>query len=758
MVINKQLAFSVGLSLFFLLFLLLGNSFLLYYLVFAGLIAIFFLRKNLDWSRVNQLRVFFWIWLAFLVTLFVGAFWSKSIPLSIESGLFHAFSFTFFWFIFLLKKNTLNTKELLIHLLLVTGVLSLLSIIFYIMPSWSVFLPGMNVLYPTYGHSHLAAVYLLVLPTAWMVSSSGEGLKKKNIFYYFIKTLPLVFTGLLLLTLGRVALMVGLVETVLFNFFTHKSKKTIFLKLAVFLLTVAIVLSGFLSFSNESGFKVHCPFEQYAEKICKQFSTEARPKYWNQALLALSDNPVFGYGPGTFSLISKKYRESPDYSSAHAHNDWLEITAESGLVAGVFFVALMMGMYLSVIRYFLRYQQKENQTALALWLGLTGIYINTLFDFDWQFFGIYLMTLFFLALLFRGQGKNKLTYGKKNLIIKFGYTLTYLFALAVTVLYILTDILIVSGKTKAAFSLFPYLLPHMKIYATSPQLDKADLGKLLQIYENHTEIYSTVLSNQNFSLSHQEKAAHYQKVVESDAWRRLDLNLPIYLITSGQWQEALDETQKTLDFILYAEKIRGYEVDHTWKQLLAKQALLIANYYYQQERYAEASETILVAYNLDKSSFSSVSEEFTTQELSLSQVKQLLSSLETILPEHFGNKSEVYADYYIRLFLEENNDFKLEKTIKKISVLDIYALPRLWKLASERAVVELQAKPELEKEILENWYKLWLTLREYDDTIGYNEQYSLARSLFDYSYRVSQEHHLIWKQKALEVDPWVESR
>ncbi|TBR24376.1 O-antigen ligase family protein [bacterium] len=62
---------------------------------------------------------------------------------------------------------------------------------------------------------------------------------------------------------------------------------------------------------------------------------------WRIAWSAFSERPLAGWGPGSFGFLYKRdrsaglaYAEGPDVAFPHAHNDWLEVLAATGLLGG----------------------------------------------------------------------------------------------------------------------------------------------------------------------------------------------------------------------------------------------------------------------------------------------------------------------------------------------------------------------------------------------------------------------------------------
>jgi O-antigen ligase len=71
-----------------------------------------------------------------------------------------------------------------------------------------------------------------------------------------------------------------------------------------------------------------------------------RINLWRSSLDAFLERPFLGYGPGNFNLILRDFRVSGFYdSTAHAHNDYLMLLLNGGLLSLVAFAFLMIAIF-----------------------------------------------------------------------------------------------------------------------------------------------------------------------------------------------------------------------------------------------------------------------------------------------------------------------------------------------------------------------------------------------------------------------------
>ncbi len=85
------------------------------------------------------------------------------------------------------------------------------------------------------------------------------------------------------------------------------------------------------------------------------------------------DNIFFGAGPGLYEKLVSKY--TPGFLELHAHNSYLEILAELGIVGLIFFLAIFINFYSRIFKNFSRFNGSANK---SLYIGLLASNIASL--------------------------------------------------------------------------------------------------------------------------------------------------------------------------------------------------------------------------------------------------------------------------------------------------------------------------------------------------------------------------------------------
>jgi O-antigen ligase len=108
---------------------------------------------------------------------------------------------------------------------------------------------------------------------------------------------------------------------------------------------------------------------------------------WRDALTIISDFSLFGSGLNTFGTATMVYQTSPlELHFQEAHNDYLQLAAEGGLLLGVPCL-LLLGIFVRDVRRRFREAPKEGMTywlRIGAVIGLLGIAAQALVEFSLQ--------------------------------------------------------------------------------------------------------------------------------------------------------------------------------------------------------------------------------------------------------------------------------------------------------------------------------------------------------------------------------------
>lgn len=585
-----------------LLLLLLGETALRWYLIGLCALVFLFVRRKLDFLWVKTYPLIAGLWGVFFGLSFLSLFTTHSIPLSLDSLGFTMVSFLLFVIAISSpeKLQRFKNDSLSPVLIFIGCILSVLSFFFLLNRPLAALLPGMNMLYPTFGHNHLAALLLLILPLAWREALTARAtVLRRSIFL----TALLILNIALLLSFGRAVLVIALVQLafIWWRARTHIRKQPQKNHLLVWLfpmlfgaLSVLAVTKGTLTYWESLWGTTTCPVSGWVgEKTCKPWGREARPLYFSQAWQAIKEYPLTGYGVGAFQLISKKYQQLPFANSSYAHNHFLQVAAESGVITGAVFVALVGALYIRAARlafFSSRNDEQETTPTLtvnqALFLGALSLAVNALVDFDWSFLGLFSLTLFFLGLVLASGVRFASTphaaqrAAQQSLSRLLTTAAGVLLSLSLT--YGVTELLLAFKQPRLAFAIFPYFKEHMAFFETaSRDFSPQERQRLAALYRYHSDF---AIASDLFLI---------------DPWRNLTTSNIKLLMERGDWEAADKNFTKLIEVIETADQRFSYHLGYTRLSELAAQRLDIADYFLQHGQPTKAAQYYLWARGIE---------------------------------------------------------------------------------------------------------------------------------------------------------------
>jgi O-antigen ligase len=110
-------------------------------------------------------------------------------------------------------------------------------------------------------------------------------------------------------------------------------------------------------------------------------SVVARFDYWAAAARIAREHPIFGTGPGTFSVAYRKVKNPSSEMAQLVHNDYLEQASDSGIVGFLSFFAMIIGLLTFLYRCRIKKHGDFYQIHFAVWLGLVGLFLHSIVEF-----------------------------------------------------------------------------------------------------------------------------------------------------------------------------------------------------------------------------------------------------------------------------------------------------------------------------------------------------------------------------------------
>lgn len=505
--------------------------------------------------------------------------------MSLDFILFLLFSLYVFFFFLSSSAKFIQTERMIDVFIAIAGVLSVFSLCILFAPGYSQKLPGMNLLFSTYGHNHLATYLVILFPVVcarfFLNIKKGTFVKSREmyleIFILSLFTITILFSG------SRVLSLVLILELI-FSFLTQLkdwmvSDKLVKIFLFFFVFSGLIVtFQIFFSLVNPDVCQSILHFLNFT-KVCKPLLLDYRIDYWTQATHAIIDFPIWGYGPGTFSLISKKYRATPFVSSSYAHNSYLQLSSELGIVAGLLFVLFMLSLLIET--FFLIKQKGKSQDEQMMLLGLVMIYFINIYDFDWNFISLFVFTFIFLALILRQKQQQGFERLGQYCQMSFKVTILYF-----SLLFLITEFLLQSQKENLAFSIFPFFNSQQTLFLASSKNDPKIKKFLL---ENRIDIYPYRIEDENTLIN----------LFDDDPWfiaKNISPNQSGFALTNDK----VTIISKAIHLINSGQQLKGGELEYIEKQNIANFLFRSAEKSFDRKLFSEAGELLLLSYQINE--------------------------------------------------------------------------------------------------------------------------------------------------------------
>jgi len=328
----------------------------------------------------------------FSIVLVFSLFISKTKTVSFQDFII----FFSYILIFFLITNNLNRKadfNSFIHLFFI---ISFLVSIYTISQYYGIdpYLKDLHSLTSTIGQKNWISNYLaMIFPVAFFYFLLAQT-KKNKIIYFFLLSI-LYITLMICQSRGiwisiSLTLIFAIYIIIKFNLLKifQENKKWLFLLLITFLVITVIYSTD--NPLNKSAITV-------TQRAISTFdeqdpSINTRLLMWRTTFEMIKDRPIFGSGIGAFKMNYLNYqaeflKSNPYYieysgKARDAHNDYLQMWAEIGIIGLGIFIGIILMFYSLIIDY-LRKNESDNDKIIVvgLILGITCFLIHCLFTF-----------------------------------------------------------------------------------------------------------------------------------------------------------------------------------------------------------------------------------------------------------------------------------------------------------------------------------------------------------------------------------------
>ena len=145
---------------------------------------------------------------------------------------------------------------------------------------------------------------------------------------------------------------------------------------------IAYLLSNYFTPSNTTAIERLSTIKATNEASSNRFIL------WSDALDYIKEHPVVGCGIGNWKVESSKYWSSnigDNYLVPyHAHNDFLEITTELGIIGGLYYLLLFVSLFLFLFKSLILLKSTKGAVYFTLFASLTAYFIDSFFNFPFE--------------------------------------------------------------------------------------------------------------------------------------------------------------------------------------------------------------------------------------------------------------------------------------------------------------------------------------------------------------------------------------
>lgn len=398
-------------------------------LLFAGTIWLIKLLKSGDYYSLKS--PFNLPIIAFLFALLISLFQTHTYYTSLLA-LAHWLSFILAYFILISSFKEREWINALIAASLVSALISAIYVIFQFygldLPIWRK-LGGRIRLFSTFGNPNYLSGYLAIsLPLAFALFCLEKNKLRQILLEILIAILYIgVFItnigGLIALFMGT--LFIGIVLLIHQKKFLRENR----LRVLVLILILSIISLIYSSSNPLNPTKRNIAQEGISYTNLKYSSTQQRFLIWLSTIQMIKEHPFLGSGIGTFRIhypasqgkvlsLEKNKKYIPEANkSINAHNDYLHLWAETGIIGLVCFFWLIFLFYRKSFEY-LKEVKKEDKFLLIGIMGMgIALLVDALFSFPFHIIqnGMLFPLMLSLSILIGEKGEET---DEKNVDLK----------------------------------------------------------------------------------------------------------------------------------------------------------------------------------------------------------------------------------------------------------------------------------------------------------------------------------------------------
>jgi O-antigen ligase len=232
---------------------------------------------------------------------------------------------------------------------------------------------------PYVNHNHYAGLMEMLVPIPLVLALSRLAEEKERIAAGIAAA---AMTGTIFLSGSRGGMLAILVEFVVLGVIVVRQKRGV--RLAAAVGAFAVVLLSLLTWLG--GKELSHRVTSISTETRSEISGGIRINIDRDGLRMFRAKPVLGWGLGAFPIVYPEFRTFyTNFFVNEAHNDYLQLLVEMGLIGFGLMIWFLAVLYHSVLQKIRNWTSEvSGAVGLACMLGFTGILVHSVVDFNLQ--------------------------------------------------------------------------------------------------------------------------------------------------------------------------------------------------------------------------------------------------------------------------------------------------------------------------------------------------------------------------------------
>jgi O-antigen ligase/cytochrome c-type biogenesis protein CcmH/NrfG len=307
--------------------------------------------------------------------------------------------FCSYFLIYFLIVNNLKREEQITSfiscLFILVAIIAVYSILQYY--SFDPYLGHLNHITSTLGLKNWVSDYVAMIFPLLLFFFLIEGVVRKKVIYHLL--LALLWINLMICQTRSIwisfilCLLLGIYLVYKFKLFPmFRVNRKWLLSLVIIFILITVIYSTENPLNRAP---LTVPEKAVSILSLQEPSIKSRFLIWNTTFDMIKDSPILGIGLGAFELNYLKYqanflRDHPNYvrvnvKAGEAHNEYLQMGAELGIIGLVLFLLIILLFYRSSLNFIRQINQDRTRLIiLGLVLGITSTLIHSLASFPFH--------------------------------------------------------------------------------------------------------------------------------------------------------------------------------------------------------------------------------------------------------------------------------------------------------------------------------------------------------------------------------------